>query len=46
MGKIATYLLMVKKSKFKAKYSAIVAAPVCLGNILKDWSVNKRKKLD
>ena len=25
--------------KFKAKYSAIVATPLCLGNISKDWPV-------
>ena len=27
--------------KFKAKGSEIVSAPLCLGNISKDWSVNK-----
>ena len=30
--------------KFKAKYSEIVAASLCLGNILKDWSVDNMKK--
>ena len=30
--------------KFKAKDSEIVATPLCLGNILKDWSVDNRKK--
>ena len=30
--------------KFKAKDSKIVATPLCLGNISKDWSVNKMKK--
>ena len=40
MEQIATYLLMVKK----AKNSAIVATPLCLGNISKDWSVNNMKK--
>ena len=30
--------------KFKAKDSAIVASPVCLGNISKDWSVDNMKK--
>ena len=30
--------------KFKAKDSAIVATPLCLGNISKDWSVNNMKK--
>ena len=29
---------------FKAKDSAIVASPVCLGNISKDWSTNNMKK--
>ena len=37
---------------FKAKYSEIVATPLCLGNISKDWSVanmkkkKKKKKMD
>ena len=30
--------------KFKAKYYAIVASPLCLGNISKDWSVDNMKK--
>ena len=30
--------------KFKAKDSKIVATPLCLGNISKDWSVNNMKK--
>ena len=30
--------------KFKAKDSAIVAGPLCLGNISKDWSVDNMKK--
>ena len=30
--------------KFKAKDSEIVAAPLCLGNISKDWSVGNMKK--
>ena len=29
---------------FKAKDSEIVASPLCLGNILKDWSVDNMKK--
>ena len=33
-------------AKFKAKDSAVVAAPLCLGNISKDWSVNKMKKTE
>ena len=30
--------------KFKANGSEIVATPLCLGNILKDWSVDNMKK--
>ena len=30
--------------KFKAKDSEIVAIPLCLGNILKDWSTDNMKK--
>ena len=30
--------------KFKAKDSEIVAAPLCLGDISKDWSVDDMKK--
>ena len=30
--------------KFKAKDSEIVAAPLCLGNISKDWSTDNMKK--
>ena len=30
--------------KFKAKGCEIVSAPFCLGNILKDWSINNMKK--
>ena len=30
--------------KFKAKDSEIVATPLCLGNISKDWSVDNVKK--
>ena len=29
---------------FKAKDSEIVASPLCLGNISKDWSVDNMKK--
>ena len=32
--------------KFKAKDSEIVATPLCLENISKDWSVDNIKKLD
>ena len=31
-------------SKFKAKHSKISAYPLCLGNILKEWSVDNLKK--
>ena len=30
--------------KFKAKDSEMVATPLCLGNILKDWSVDNIKR--
>ena len=30
--------------KFKAKYSEIVAASLCLGNISKGWSIDNMKK--
>ena len=30
--------------KFKAKDSAIVASPLCLGNISNDWSTDNMKK--
>ena len=32
--------------KFKAKDSEIVATPLCLGNISKDWSVDNMKKTE
>ena len=31
--------------KFKAKDSEIVASPLCLGNISKDWSADNMKKV-
>ena len=31
---------------FKVKDSEIVASPICLGNISKDWSADNMKKLD
>ena len=31
--------------KFEAKDSEIVATPLCLGNISKDWSVDNMKKI-
>ena len=30
--------------KFKAKDSEIIATPLCLGNISKDWSTDNMKK--
>ena len=30
--------------KFKAKDSEIIASPLCLGNISKDWSIDNMKK--
>ena len=30
--------------KFKAKDSEIVASPLCLGNVSKEWSVNNMKE--
>ena len=32
--------------KFKAKYSKFLVGPICRGNISKDWSVDKIKKID
>ena len=32
--------------EFKAKDSEIVASPICLGNISKNWSVDNMKKLN
>ena len=45
MEQIVTYLLMVQKfTNFKAKDSEIVARPLCLGNISKNWSVDNMKR--
>ena len=30
--------------KFKVKYSEIVASPICLGNVSKDWSTDNMKR--
>ena len=35
-----------KKFAFEIKDSEILAGPMCLGNISKDWSVDNMKKLD
>ena len=32
--------------KFKSKNSEIVATPLCVGNISKDWVVGNMKKVD
>ena len=46
--KIVTCLLMCRNCteiyKFKAKDSEIVATPLCLGNISKDWSIDNMKR--
>ena len=34
----------VKIYKFKVKDSELVAAPLCLGNISKDWSIDNMKR--
>ena len=41
-----SYLFVNDKEiyKFKAKYSGIIAAPLCLRNISKDWPVDNMKK--
>ena len=41
-----SYLFVYGKEihKFKAKDSEIVATPLCLGNISKDWSVDNMKE--
>ena len=41
-----SYLLVngTKFIKFKPKNSAIVASPLCLGNISKDWSTDNMKE--
>ena len=45
MEQIVIYLLMVQKLlKFKVKNSEIVANPLRLGNISKDFSVDNMKK--
>ena len=33
-------------TKFKAKDSNIIATPLCIGNISKDWSVDNMKDTD
>ena len=43
-GTMVKKMLMVKKNKFKAKDPEIVATPLCLGNISKDWTADNMKK--
>ena len=42
MKQIVIYLL-IEIDKSKAKDSEIVATPLCLRNVSKDWSVDKMK---
>ena len=41
-----TYLFVngIEIIKFKAKDDKIVASPLCLGNISKEWSIDNMKK--
>ena len=43
-----SYLLVngVEIYKFKAKHSEINAAPLCLGNVSKDFSTNNMKRTE
>ena len=41
-----SYLFVNGTEIIKFKASEIVATPLCLGNISKDWSVDNMKKLD
>ena len=43
-GNIYLFVNGTEIFKFKAKDSEIVATPLCLGNILKDWSTGNMKK--
>ena len=44
MEKLVIYLLMVQKLLSLKQDSEIVASPLCLGNISKDFSVDNMKK--
>ena len=45
MDQIVIYFVNgTENYKFKAKDSEIVATPLCLGNISKDWSTDNMKK--
>ena len=45
---VNSYLFVTGKEivKFKAKDSELVASPICLGNISKDWSADNMKKTE
>ena len=43
-GNSYLFVNSTKICKFKAKDSAIVASPLCLSNISKDWSTDNMKK--
>ena len=45
-NKTNSYLFVngIEIYKFKGKDSEIVATPLCLGNISKDWSIDNMKK--
>ena len=38
------FINSTKNYKFKAKDSDIVATPLCLGNVSKDWSIDNMKR--
>ena len=42
---VQTVICLLMEKKFKAKDSEIVANPLCLRNISKDWTVNNMKKI-
>ena len=45
MEQIVTYLLMVQEfPNLNKKFLKIVASPLCLGNISKNWSTGNMKK--
>ena len=44
MEEIVIYLSMVQNYKIESKRFSIVASPLCLGNISKDWSTDNMKK--
>ena len=45
MEQIVTYLLMIQEfPNLNKKFLKIVASPLCLGNISKNWSTGNMKK--